>query len=177
MKTKMRCPVCGAKIKHSQFCPYCQDVSVNQIRNASNTAAKQFIKEKRKNEVVFSNFLPEDISKKKLWLLTLLLGWAGGHLFYVGRKAKASFYLASISATLALVVLDLVNLALSWGQSFIINWFLQIAAFCGAITFVLWAGDIIALMSGTFKVPVVLGKKEADIVKGSIPSQQEKKKK
>lgn len=176
MKTKMKCPVCGAKIKHSQFCPYCKDVSVNQIRNASNKTAKQYLKEKRKSEVVFSDFIPQDISKKKLWLFTLLLGWAGGHLFYVGRKAKAWFYLASISSTFGLVVLDLVNSALSWGQGFIINWFLSIASFCGAITFVLWAGDIISLLSGSFKVPVVLSPKEADIISGVVATNSEKKK-
>ncbi len=145
----MRCPVCGAKFEKDR-CKYCHDVTAEKVLNASNLEAKKQRKKGLTENVVYSTTLPNDVSKKKLLLLTVFLGWFGAHNFYVGKNLKGLFYLVPMVLLLSLA-------AVSQFASYINTTtpMLVIGYVC-AVVAVLWFTDIVNILFKKFKVPVVL---------------------
>ena len=86
------CPHCYSKMdRKSGVCSKC-GFRESSLKEATNTLAKQAYKNFREDEVVLTKKLPSDVSYKKLLILALFTGFAGGHLYYVGRLKKAVLY-------------------------------------------------------------------------------------
>ncbi len=83
-----KCPRCGNKcLINQEKCEECGLV-FSKLQFASNKAAKKKLLHFDRDYVIFTNRLPADVSKVKLWLYFLLLGWFGGHFYYVGKYIK-----------------------------------------------------------------------------------------
>lgn len=152
---KMQCPVCGAKLKNN-VCPYCKTVTTERIKNASNKAVKEARQKQETEQVVYSSFLPKDISKKKLWVFAVLLGWFGAHNFYVKKTMKGWFYLVAFAGAFVFTGIRMLSELNAWGVENGVQIFVSLFNLCAAITFLLWIGDLVMLAVGKFKVPVVL---------------------
>lgn len=91
----MKCKNCGAEFEEGVFCPecgaICSDVSISM------DSAENGINNSAVNSVEYSNEFKPDPSwptreKKKLLLLTFLLGGFGAHWFYLGNYKKGIIY-------------------------------------------------------------------------------------
>ena len=91
----MKCPICGCKMKHEIACPYC-NITGDEVRFVSNVEAKKRIKAKEPKEVYNSTYIPYDINRRRLALVTILGGFFGLDLYYVGRYKYAILQLATI---------------------------------------------------------------------------------
>ena len=131
-KAFKRCPRCGNKcLINQEKCEECGLV-FSKLQFASNRAAKKKLAHFDRDYVIFTNQLPADVSKVKLWLYLLLLGWVGGHFYYVGKYIKGLFmslgfvYLVIgtvfneqiVAANATLLYLPIAIYALSWIVSF-----------------------------------------------------------
>ena len=156
----MRCPVCGAKLYQKQICPYCK-ITDEQILGASNRRVKECRKNGDKDLICFTTVVPSDISRLKLVLYTIFLGWLGVNHYYVLRNVRGTFSLLSFSLSVLFFALALTTkLATSVvGTFFTIVY--DIAFFMMAFNLVLWVTDIIAVVFKGFKIPVVLKEKES----------------
>ena len=145
----MNCPKCGNKIPRGfDTCLYC-DTKVAQFTNGSNRAAKQAIKEGRKDEVVMTTTIPSDVSKTRLLIYSIALGFAGAHCFYVGRKARGWIIpILFITCFLFIIIPE--------------SWFLHAylsgitAGMIGAVGVFMWWWDILRIMFGKYNIPILL---------------------
>ncbi len=157
----MRCPVCGAKmINDGSICRYCSDVTIDRIKSSSNKLAKKARKEGRGEEVVYTNYIPTDVNRNKLLLLTIFLGIFGAHDLYVGKRWKGLFSLLSVTLMLVFSVLRFVSQSYGWGLEDGLVQLLSIFYFLVVIVLVLWFSDVINVLSKRYKVPVILGDKK-----------------
>jgi len=144
----MLCPKCYGRVnKNTQRCEYC-GMRMSEMEGATNTDAKLALKGIYKDDVLMTRNLPKDVSKKKLLLLSILLGLFGVHNFYVGRKARGAYQLVS-----------LVLIALSYLMEFLVfgavtsrwAWPFQILE---GVAIIIWLGDILTIALNRYKVPV-----------------------
>lgn len=148
----MICPKCGNKIyKDDVSCPYCK-TTVEEIMRASNVEAKKAFKEKRKEDIVLSSIRPYDVSKKKLLLFAIFLGWTGAHCFYVGRMGRGFTIVVCIVLALCCVAIP---------QTWALHAYVSglVAGTFGFIWLFTWWIDIVNICFNKFKIPVVLKKK------------------
>ncbi len=145
----MKCPKCGCGIKQDTFCPYCK-ITADEVRFASNNEAKKRIKEKETDGVYTSSYIPYDVSKWKLFFITLFGGVFGFDAYYLGRYKRAviqfaTFFLAFVSFTLK--------------QYFGFEAFAlptDILTLICAVFVVMWIGNVIGVAFNKATVPVVL---------------------
>lgn len=155
----MRCPVCGAKLVGKQICPYCK-ITDEQITSASNRKVKEYRKTGNKDLICYTNVIPKDLSKLKIILYTIFLGWFGINHLYVLRPVRGTF---SIVATVGSIMISIIGIVLSIKIQFwrtVYNLFYSILFYMMAFNVLLWVFDIFAVIFKGFKVPVVLPKKE-----------------
>lgn len=155
----MRCPVCGAKLYQKMICPFCK-VTAEEVKTASNKKVKEYRKTGRKDLIHFSNVIPQDVNKVKLWLFTIFLGFVGVNHFLIGRNIRGGF---AVGSTIACLVTFFIKMFVTFYSSVILIAFqaiYEISFYCMVINLILWASDIFALIIKTFKVPVVLPEKE-----------------
>jgi len=144
-----RCPRCDYKMpKESAVCPSCR-LNFDKFNKATNAEAKEAINQGEMDRVLFRKGVPSDVSKTKLFFLTLFAGFTGAHYFYVGRKKMGLFFISFF-------ILGLLNAAL---QYLVLphNDLLEIIALCGLIWGVvlfLWIVDIFKVALNKFKIPV-----------------------
>ena len=153
----MQCPVCGARLVQKHFCRYCKDVTMANITTSSNKKAKEAIKNDNRDKVVYSTYIPSDVSKKKLWILAILLGYLGIHNYYIGRSLKGLYQTVSMSVLFIFVTLGTLSDMFSWGLDNSLRLITQFFGLLAAIAVILWAFDIINLLIRRFKIPVILG--------------------
>ncbi len=153
---RLICPVCGAKMVEGKICRYC-GTTQNQVLTSSNKKAKTELKLKHKNEVCYSTYIPSDVSKKKLILLTIFTGLLGIHSLYVGRMFKGLYSLISFSLAFVSQLFVVIAENNSWSALQVLNNINSIFAFFAMFALIFWFVDIIAVLTGKFKVPVVLG--------------------
>lgn len=143
-----KCPRCGEKnLEQAIKCADCGLV-FERLSWATNKAAKNIMKEGKKNKVIYVTKTPSDIKKWKLILLVIFTGLYGGHYFYVGRYAKATVFLTL--GALFLVGFILSSLSLLKGG---------LLYFFGPITGCLgiaWFVDILNVCISKFKIPVYI---------------------
>lgn len=148
-----RCPRCNFKSSKSvNICPNCQ-LNYTKFDVATNKSAKQAIREGRKNNVIYRKGCPKDVSKFKLLLLTVFLGFTGAHLYRVGRYKRAVTY--TVFFIIGLVYTIITSYIEITGYSLIWEVFYLLTAGWGAVM-LLWIVDIFRVIFNRFKIPVSL---------------------
>jgi len=156
----MRCPVCGAKLYQKLICPYCK-ITAEEIMHASNKKVKECRKTGKKDLICFSTVLPQDVSRVKLWLFTIFLGWCGVNHFIIGRNIRGGFAVGATVMSLFMMLVKYVILTnVSLNFLLFIQALYEISMYAMIINLIMWISDIIALIFKGFKVPVVLPPKE-----------------
>ena len=149
----MNCPKCGCKMRKQIICPYCK-ITGEEVKFASNKEAKKRIKNKNTEEVYISSYIPYDVDKKKLSIITVLGGFWGFDAYYLGRRRYAIIKFGIIALTF---------------YCFIMSHFLnytffdtptEILAFICAIFVFMWFGSMFGLLFNKAKVPIVLPDKD-----------------
>lgn len=153
----MRCPICGAKMVQNQLCQYC-NITDDQVLNASNKKVKEYRKEDMLDLVHFTTVVPKDVSKWKLILYTILLGYIGINHYYVNRIHRANFSLVISILSIVMTILSLV--ASTMMSMLFFKLIFELVFYSMAINIILWVFDIINVLIKKFKVPVVLAEKE-----------------
>ena len=155
----MRCPICGAKLYQKTICPYCK-ITADQVKSASNKKVKEYRKTGRKDLIHYTTVLPQDVSRVKLWLFTIFLGWCGVNHFIVGRNIRGCFAAtASAGAIIMTIIKVFATIKASGAVLFALNLFYELIFYSMAINIVMWVFDIFSLLTKSFKVPVVLAEK------------------
>ncbi|HAJ77903.1 MAG TPA: hypothetical protein DCO89_02405 [Clostridiales bacterium] len=147
----MLCPKCYGRIKKDQNRCYHCGFNINQMQGASNKQAKKALKGIYKDDVLYTTEIPEDVSKKKLLLLTIFLGLFGANHFYVGKFWQGLYM--CISSSLALV-LAVVITALNLSSQTVIDKIFQFILIFQGVNLVLWLMSIVNVAFGRYKIPV-----------------------
>lgn len=150
---KKRCPRCNNKCEKSLIiCPSCS-LNFNKLDIATNKEAKKALNEKDYSRVVYREGCPSDVSRVKLILLTIFLGFVGAHFYYVGRYKKGILYTCSFIIG---VVYSLINSNLNpSGDAWEV---FTLLAFVWAIVTFMWINDIIKVCLNKFKIPVSISR-------------------
>lgn len=148
-----KCPRCNFKTaKSANVCPSCQ-LNYTKFDKATNAEAKRALSAGENNRVIYRKGCPSDVSKVKLLLLTIFLGFMGAHLYRVGRWKKAifysSFFLIGLTYAILSTVLTITTYSLVWEIFYILYlvW--------GAVI-LMWLIDIAHVIFNKFKIPVSL---------------------
>lgn len=156
----MRCPVCGSKLYNGVVCKYCKDVTIERIETASNLKAKQAKKLGKKENIVYSTYVPNDVNRVKLLIFTLLFGYVGVHDFYVGKISKGLYNAIAVGGAFSLSILEVANRIYGWGFENSIKTLFSTFALFAAFAMILWFRDIVGVLLKKYKVPVILGEKK-----------------
>jgi len=158
MKRKnKRCPRCNFKVDSStNTCPACR-LNYQKFNMATNAEAKKAMREGDKDRVVFRTGVPSDIKKWQLILITIFLGFCGGHYFYTGRKNRGLFYFCFFVVGVVNAVINLITGGSPKGDMYQIFYLLVLV---WGIVVVLWLVDIIKVCFNRFKVPVSLPRED-----------------
>lgn len=149
------CPRCGLKtFNNAKVCGRC-DLSFEKFDNATNYEAKQALRKGEKYRVLNTTKLPQDVNKWELFFISLFLGWAGIHLWKVGKINRAITH----SMGLIFACFYIISYTFDVTNIFIYNLGNILGAFW-AVTFVMSSLDIFAILFNSFKVPVSLPEKE-----------------
>lgn len=150
-KTNKKCPRCDAKMPVSaMICPRCE-LNFKKFDTATNEAGKKALNEGRKQDVVFRKGCPKDVSKTKLILLAVFLGFTGAHNYFVGRNKKGLFYtifflVGVVNAVLTAVV-----------KSALTGWVKEIftiLVLIWGVVLVMWLFDVLNIIFDNYKIPV-----------------------
>lgn len=153
-----RCPRCNNKIPSQlRRCGAC-GLNYDKFNSATNAEAKSAFRMGEKSRVLYSKSVPSDISKGKMFAMSILGGWFGLHYFSIGRIWRG---LIQILGTIFAFVYSYA--AVIHGiRSGYIGYLLFI---CGAIwvfSFITWLSDSFAILFNKFKYPVSLPYKSAE---------------
>lgn len=147
----MKCPICGCKMKQEFMCPFCK-VTGHQVRNASNREAKERIRKKDTKEVYNSSYMPKDINRTRLLLITLFGGFVGTHQFYVGKYKTGLFFGFSFLYTIVFFALSFYM----FPNNVVLKYFANFGYIIFAVVIFLWISDFFKVLFKRFSVPVVL---------------------
>ncbi len=151
-----RCPRCNTKVpKEINICPTCQ-LNYDKFNNATNSEAKVAIHMDERERVLYRRGCPSDVSKVKLLLLTIFLGFTGAHHYYVGRTGKGIFY--SIFFVIGVVNAILTTVLQSTPHGELWEIFTLLVLVWGVVI-MMWLIDIADVILNRYKIPVSLPKK------------------
>lgn len=150
-----KCPRCGKKhLIDTDRCDEC-GLIFERLKKTSNTAAKEAIKNKEHNKVVYTSDLPRDVNKVKLLLTSIFLGFLGIQYAKVGRYKMFVFILVSF---FLLFVYTLLTFMPSIPQEIFsdkyIGLLLLFMTFPAGFAFIIWMVSIFQIVFNKFKVPV-----------------------
>lgn len=150
---KKKCPRCETKMPAAvAMCPSCQ-LNFQKFEMATNKEAKEAYHAGEADQVLMRKGCPVDVSKWKLLLICIFLGFMGGHYYYVGRTKKGIcftiFFLIGVINAIVLTVLKATPTGELWQvfTLFVLMW--------GGVLF-LWIVDIAHILFNRFKIPVSL---------------------
>lgn len=150
-KNYKRCPRCDRKVPlHEPKCQHCGLIFA-RLSKATNKAAKKALRKGEKNKVIYDNILPRDMKKWKLVLMTLLLGWVGGHNYYVGKIGKGIVNTITFS-----MILTAVFLPVEWWNHYYLSTVLWVLIIPYSFSFIFWIISIFAVIFNRFKVPIAI---------------------
>lgn len=150
---KKRCPRCGKKVlSEVGVCPQCK-LNYAKFFSATNKEAKIALKRGEKESVIYRKGIPSDVSKLKLLLLTVFLGFCGGHLYYIGRKNLGIFYSVFFCVGLAYAIISAYT-KFNWNSE--VGQFLYILVLVWGVVLIMWIVDIVKVCFNRFKIPVSL---------------------
>ena len=144
------CPRCGLKSLSSQeTCPDCGLV-FSRLAIATNKDAKRKIWRHDRDFIIMSNKLPNDVSRTKLLLMTILTGFFGGHCFYIGRYWRGALLLLNAIMLIMCGVFNSAIVAINNGS------LITILGTLGGLIMLIWIADIIWVATRRFKVPIAI---------------------
>ena len=141
--------------KEINICPTCQ-LNYDKFNNATNSEAKVAIHMDERERVLYRRGCPSDVSKVKLLLLTIFLGFTGAHHYYVGRTGKGIFY--SIFFVIGVVNAILTTVLQSTLHGELWEIFTLLVLIWGVVI-MMWLIDIADVILNRYKIPVSLPKK------------------
>lgn len=141
--------------KEINICPTCQ-LNYDKFNNATNSEAKVAIHMDERERVLYRRGCPSDVSKVKLLLLTIFLGFTGAHHYYVGRTGKGIFY--SIFFVIGVVNAILTTVLQSTPHGELWEIFTLLVLIWGVVI-LMWLIDIADVILNRYKIPVSLPKK------------------
>ena len=149
-----------SKVQHQRpkeinICPTCQ-LNYDKFNNATNSEAKVAIHMDERESVLYRRGCPSDVSKVKLLLLTIFLGFTGAHHYYVGRTGKGIFY--SIFFVIGVVNAILTTVLQSTPHGELWEIFTLLVLIWGVVI-MMWLIDIADVILNRYKIPVSLPKK------------------
>lgn len=145
----MKCPRCGNKIeKGASACPYCK-LQTQIIVNARNADAKIALKNGQRDKVFLSTYRPSDVKRSKLLLLSIFLGFAGAHCYYVGRIGRGFTILIML-----LLGITCAAIPETWALHQYVSG--MVAGVLGFVWIMMWWLDILAIIRNRFKIPIVI---------------------
>ena len=146
-----RCPRCNTKVPLGVgVCPSCM-LNFQKFDDATNKDAKIAIKQGEKNNVLMRKGCPKDVSKTKLLLLTIFLGFVGAHHYYVGRYKMGVFYtIFFIIGLINAILRTTINAAFT---GIVLELFSLLVLVWGAVLF-MWIVDISKVCFNKYKIPV-----------------------
>lgn len=156
-KKYKRCPRCNYKTPiNLNVCGMCE-LNFDKFFNvATNKEAKIAMKLKENERILYSTYIPKDVSYIKLLLLSIIGGLFGAPYFYVGRNKIGWFFLITSILTFSLAtityflnvqisVLTMLYNILMWPFTFVLVY---------AIT------NVLEIAFKHFKIPVSIAYKE-----------------
>ena len=154
-KLTKRCPRCNTKVPVAILtCPDCQ-LKYDKFEQATNKEAKQAIKQGNKDQVLMRTNRPSDVKFWKLFFMSLLFGFVGGHHYYVGRYKTGFFYTIFCIIGVTNAVLVTTMGAVFSGDLWEVFTFLVLI--WGAVL-ALWIIDLAKICLNKFKIPVSISK-------------------
>jgi len=146
-----RCPRCNSKMPNEMvICPGCQ-LNFNKFDSATNAEAKVAMRKGDKDNVLLRTGCPSDISRIKLILLTVFLGFTGAHYYYVGRNKMGLFFSIFCGVGLINSIITTLLDATPSGELY------QIFTLCvlmWGFVILIWLVDIAKVCLNKFKIPV-----------------------
>lgn len=146
----MECPKCGSRIKKDMpICSRC-GFKVEELKNVSNFKARKILRSGsilEREKVFYTHNVPKDLVKKDLILFTILLGFIGGHNFYVGRIFLGISKLISFVVS---IILSIIVYRHNLYQVYTLMGLLM------AYPIIFWFYDIIRVLLNRYPIPVVL---------------------
>jgi TM2 domain-containing membrane protein YozV len=167
MKKNFKCPRCEFKCDlDAMVCPNCGMV-FSRLKVATNAEAKRAYKLKEKDRVVLSTSLPCDVDKLKFLFLLILLGWAGAHNFYVGKKGKGWYSIISLISYICAMIINYYFNEIFWtGTNFFAYELTEVTGLAEVGALFIWVIDIIDYIFHRYKYPISLPLKEKDNSRG-----------
>lgn len=142
----MKCPKCYGKInKITKKCEEC-GFNVSVLIKGENKPVKEYKKQGRHDEIVNTKSMPVDLTKKKMLLWCIFLGFFGAHNYVVGKTARA--VVQTVLASL-FVVYVLFN-------EILVHYFIVVGPVIGAICFLWFLFDLTSIIFNFFSYPVVM---------------------
>lgn len=152
-RTTRTCPRCGEVCLLNQTkCPDCGLIFA-RLQFVTNKEGKKAVKKKEKERVLYITQPTYDMSKWTALILCGLLGYVGGHCYYLGRYRRGIFL--SICFLFAAFVLLPLNESAYYGTWWYQLIFYTFAPF-GACTLIFWVLDFVNILFEKFKFPVAL---------------------
>lgn len=158
MSKTIKCPVCGCKMR-TGICPYCK-VTDKEVTDASNRDAKVAIRARKREYIHYTNTLPSDVSRKKLFWYSLFFGWTGAENFYVGKYVKAWYSLIVSLLVIIMSVLFTVSNACHWVTTSAFYMIIELLAIPMVVVLFFWFTDVLGVITKSFRVPILLQGKE-----------------
>lgn len=151
-RTKV-CPRCATRVdKDFARCPKCE-LNYQKFEQATNKEAKSALKEGEKDRVLMRSGCPNDVKKINLLLYAILFGFAGAHLFYVGRKKQGLLYFIFFLIGCTNAILNMTLKVMPNGELFQLFYLLVFVWFAIVI---MWVYDVVMIVFNKFKIPVGL---------------------
>lgn len=146
-----RCPRCNEKVPvEIVVCPSCQ-LNFHKFDTATNADAKQAMREGENEKVLMRKGCPKDVSKIKLLLLAIFLGFTGAHYYYVGRYKMGGFFTIFFAVGIVNAILHSLLETIPTGDLYQI--FTLLVLVWGAVIF-MWIVDIAKICFNKWKIPV-----------------------
>ena len=131
-------------------CPSCQ-LNFNKFNSATNAEAKTAMRAGEKDKVLLRTGFPSDVSKTKLLILTIFLGFMGAHYYYVGRNKMGLFF--SIFSGFGIIDAIITALLDATPSGDLYQIFTLCVLVWGVVMFI-WIIDIAKICVNKFKIPV-----------------------
>lgn len=158
-KLYKKCPRCGNRVLSSQTkCEEC-GLLFSRLEFTSNKAAKKKLRKFDRDFIIYTTQFPKDVSRIKLILLSLFVGLFGGHYFYVGK------YFKGVLMILGMIYTFLCTLFNNYLADAMETQFLFVPIGIYAVG---WIVSVVLILSGKFKVPVIVDMPELNADQATV---------
>ena len=148
----MNCPRCYTKLKNGQFKCHMCGFNTKLMDGATNRAAKKARHSVYKDDIMYTTQTPPDVKRKKMILLTILLGLLGAHHLYVGRICLGLYMMFTTLINILLSSLIVGFAIIDSNNTLYIVY--QFALVFQGVVAIMWVVDMIKVIAKKYKFPV-----------------------